>query len=81
MPTHRNTPLTFSREEMRQIRAQLNTPRARVECPICGEALTLIGPIVCDNSMGPTFEVVCEPCLRTTILTDVPGMPRSDSES
>ena len=81
MPNHRNTPMTFSRNEVRQIRALISTPRARVACPLCDKTLILIGPIVCDNSMGPTFEVTCESCHRTTIITDVPGIPRSETES
>ena len=79
MREHRHTPVLFSQEERQQIRAMLNTPRAQVTCPLCAEPLTLVGPIVCDNSMGPTFEVVCESCHRTAIITDVPGIPRSES--
>ena len=76
MPKQRNTPMMFSREEMRQIRSLMNTPRARVVCPLCGETLVIVGPVVCDNSLGPTFEVTCEPCHRTSIVTD--GRPEAE---
>jgi ribosomal protein S27E len=81
VPESRNTPMTFSREEIRQIRSLMNTPDARVACPLCGETLVIVGPIVCDNSLGPTLEVMCEPCHRTTIVTDSPGAHGPEAES
>jgi ribosomal protein S27E len=80
VPKHRYTPVMFSRKEIGQIRELIATPRARVACPVCGETLLLAGPIAGD-SIGPTFEVMCRPCHRTAIITDVPGTPGSQTES
>jgi ribosomal protein S27E len=79
MSKHRKTPVTFSREEVRQIRDLMDTPRARVACPLCTKTLMLVGPIASDNSLGRTFEVTCEYCRRSTIINDPPGTHRPKS--
>jgi hypothetical protein len=68
-----DTPVTFSRDEIRQIRELMSTPRARVVCPLCEATLMLIGPIEVHGKTGPTFEVTCRRCHRSSIITDVPG--------
>jgi hypothetical protein len=54
-----DTPVTFSRDEIRQIRELMSTPRARVVCPLCEATLMLTGPIEVHGKTGPTFEVTC----------------------
>jgi len=73
MSDSRETPVTFSREEIRRIRELMSTPRAQVVCPLCEATLMLVGPIEADGKVGTTFEVNCRPCHRSAIITDVPG--------
>ena len=74
-----DTPVTFSREEVRQIRDLMATPRARVACPLCGETLLLVGPLADVGSQGPLYEVTCRPCHRSAIITEAPGLRRPEA--
>ncbi len=78
MSDQRNTPMTFSRDEMRLIRDMMATPRARLACPLCGETLLLIGPIIGDGTWGRMFEVTCKPCSRTSVITEAAGTSRPE---
>ena len=69
-----DTPVTFSREEVRQIRRLICTPRAQVGCPLCGKTLLLVGPIKSEGTVGATYEVTCRPCHRSAIITDAPWL-------
>ena len=68
-----HTPVTFTREEARQIRELISTPNARVKCPRCGEEMELKGPIAVQGKLGPMFQVSCSPCHRSAIITESTG--------
>ena len=68
MSDFRHTPVTFTREEARRIREQLDTHDAGVSCPRCDAALEI---------QGPMFQVRCSPCNRSAIITETPGTRRS----
>jgi len=80
MPKFRETPVTFTRDEARKIREAMGESLARVACPRCGGQLTVSDPINRNDSVGASFEVVCEPCRRIAVITEVPGT-RSPEEN
>jgi len=67
-----NTPVIFSRDELRHIRQLMKTPRARVYCPRCGETLVMAGPIVGEGAERRCYELVCRPCHRSAVITEAP---------
>lgn len=73
MPKFRETPVTFTREEARQIREAMGRTLDHVDCPCCGGVLTISKPINRGGSVGVTFEVLCRPCRRIAVVTEVPG--------
>ncbi len=77
MSDFRHTPVTFTREEARRIREQLDTHDAGVSCPRCDAALEIQGPIAGGGTMGPMFQVRCAPCNRSAIITETRGTRRS----
>ena len=80
MPKYRYTPVAFDHEEIQQIRDLLGT-KAQATCPSCGETLLLAGPFYEADSADSTFDVMCRPCHRTATITDVPGIPSSQTAS
>ena len=75
------TPVTFSPQQARRIREMLGGSQLEAQCPLCGGALKLRGPIEGGGSLGPVWRVDCEPCHRTAFITEVPHTrePRSRS--
>ena len=73
MPKFRKTPVTFTVQEAREIRAAMGKSLIRVNCPRCGNMLTISNPIDRGGSVGASFEVCCEPCHRIAVVTEVPG--------
>jgi hypothetical protein len=76
MSHSRQTPVTFTREETRQIRDLMGTSNARILCPRCAEKLEVEGPIAGEGTLGPMFQVGCRPCHRSAIITETPGARR-----
>jgi hypothetical protein len=74
----RETPVTFTREEARQIRDAMGRTLDRVDCPCCGNALLISKPINRGGSVGVTFEVLCRPCRRVAVIAEVPGTRKAD---
>ena len=79
MPKFRETPVTFTRQEAREIREAMGGSLTRVDCPCCGNVLIISDPINRGGSVGATFEVRCDPCHRVAIITEVPGTRRPES--
>ncbi len=73
MPKFRETPVTFTRQEAREIREAMGRTLTSVECPCCGNVLTISDPIDRGGAVGASFEVCCEPCHRVAVVTEVPG--------
>ena len=78
MPKFRETPVTFTRQEAREIREAMGGSLTRVDCPCCGNVLIISDPINREGSVGATFEVRCEPCHRVAVITEVPGTRRPE---
>ena len=72
MPDKHDTPVTFSRSEMREIRATLGRDE-EAQCPHCTSPLTMRGPVAGDGTQGPVWFVRCDECHRAAFITDVPG--------
>jgi len=71
-----HTPVTFTREEARQIREALGTPAAKMSCPRCGGTLELQGPMAGGGTTVPMYQVRCSPCHRSAIINESPGSQR-----
>ncbi len=78
MSRPRETPVTFTHEEARKIRESMGRTLTHVDCPRCGNVLTIGDPMAREGSMGKSFEVRCEPCHRAAIITEVPGTRRPE---
>ena len=78
MSRPRETPVTFTHEDARKIREALGESRVDVNCPKCGNKLTIGEPMNREGSLGIAFEVRCEPCHRVAIITEVPGTRRPE---
>ena len=66
----RDTPTTFSREEVDEIRRMIATPETAIVCPRCGEELSTSLPIAGGGTMAAVWEVRCEQCHRSVVLSD-----------
>jgi ribosomal protein S27E len=73
MPKFGETPATFTHQEAREIREAMGRSLTRVDCPRCGNVLTISDRIDRGGSVGASFEVRCEPCHRVAVVTEVPG--------
>jgi hypothetical protein len=73
MPRIRETPVTFTHEEAREIREAMGRSLTRVDYPRRGNELTISDRIDRGGSVGASFEVRCEPCHRVAVVTEVPG--------
>lgn len=79
MPDQHDTPVTFSRAEMREIRKAVGEDEV-VHCPHCATTLTIRGPIAGGGTQGPVWHIECEACHRAAFLTEVPGSRRPGAE-
>ena len=68
MTTPSETPVTFTRDEAKRIRALLKTLPNRVYCPRCGDTLTLSEPGPSERDGHVAYEVICEPCRRAALI-------------
>ena len=69
MAEHSNTPVTFSREEMRKIREMLKTADKPAACPRCEEKLKVDGPIADRGPLDGSFLVRCQTCRRSAFIS------------
>jgi len=81
MSHFRETPVTFTRDEARNIREAMGRSLTGVACPCCGGMLSISEPINRRDSVGASFEVACEPCHRVAVITEVPGTRSPDATS
>jgi hypothetical protein len=65
------TPVTFSREEIAEIRVMLKTADKPASCPRCTEKLKIDGPIG-GGPLDDCFYVKCQACRRTGFITKTP---------
>ena len=63
-------PVFFSSEEMQQIRDAMRNSGDAVECPLCGQALAVRGPVTSEGRSVVMFCLDCKPCCRTAIITE-----------
>ena len=70
MPRSDGTPVSYTRDELDQIRDMLakHTPR---RCPICGGELESGGVFDARDSQEDVWALTCQPCNRMAILRDV----------
>ena len=64
------TPVSYSREELKQIREMLANELS-VRCPNCGAELQSGGVYDARDSQQDVWALVCDPCNRMAILRDV----------
>ncbi len=64
------TPVSFSRDELKQIRSML-AKKTEVKCPNCGNVLESGGVFDTRDSHEDVWALVCTPCNRMAILRDV----------
>jgi hypothetical protein len=65
------TPVTFSREELREIRRMLLEWQENPVCPRCGRHLTVVEPGP-GGATGPNmWHVSCPPCRRAAFIAGV----------
>jgi tRNA(Ile2) C34 agmatinyltransferase TiaS len=62
------TPLTFSREEIREIRKMLRDWQENPVCPRCGRHLTVVGPESVPGDEPDIWHVTCKPCRRAAFV-------------
>jgi hypothetical protein len=74
MPQNSDTPVTFSREETGEISRQLSTADEVPVCPVCGNELTVRGPIA-----GEYCYIKCHPCGRSALVTVSGGGAEPDA--
>jgi hypothetical protein len=72
MSDQHNTPVTFSRAEMREIRDAFGRGQ-EAQCPHCTSPLTMRGPVSAGGPQGPVWYVKCDECHRAAFVTEVPG--------
>ncbi len=66
-----DTPVTFSRDEIRRIRQLITELDQPLLCPRCGSALT-VGKPVGDGAVHTIWAVRCNACRRTVHVADLP---------
>ncbi|MGD2135537.1 MAG: hypothetical protein PVF27_05220 [Gemmatimonadales bacterium] len=72
MPDDHRTPVTYSKEEARQIRAAVRDESTPLNCPRCGRPLTVGAPVAGGGTMDLVWEVHCATCRRSVLVADVP---------
>ena len=70
------TPVTFSREEIAEIRVMLATWEKPPVCPRCEKALTVQEPE--DERLKGQVNLVCHACHRVAFVSREPGQRRFD---
>ncbi len=71
-PDAYDTPVTFSREEVREIREILGKDLP-LQCPHCGSGLQVRGPVAGGGTQGPVWYARCDACHRGGFVSEVPG--------
>jgi hypothetical protein len=79
MPDRHDTPVMFSRAEMREIREVLGRDE-EPQCPNCTGPLTIQGPLAASSAQGPVWSVKCDECHRAAFITEVPGSRTPEAE-
>ena len=64
--------MSFTPDEADAIRQMLVRPSAPVVCPRCGAALTTGEPIAGGGSIMMVWELSCERCRRTMVVSNLP---------
>ena len=72
MAGRESTPVSFTREELNQIREMLDK-HAKMQCPICGGHMESGGIYDERGSKEDVWALTCETCNRMAILRDVVG--------
>ena len=70
MPERSNTPVSFNRDELHQIREMLSK-HAPMLCPKCGGGMESGGVYDERGSKEDVWALTCETCNRMAILRDV----------
>jgi len=70
MSDYGKTPVSYTREELRQIRDMLSN-KLPIRCPECGGELESGGVYDARDSQQDVWALVCSPCNRMAILRDV----------
>ncbi|NIM47751.1 MAG: hypothetical protein GTN62_00180 [Gemmatimonadales bacterium] len=73
-----DTPVTYSREELREIRDSMAVPGAPPVCPLCGRELTVGKPIARSGDQGTIWHVRCKPCRRSAFVKEEPAGHRPE---
>jgi hypothetical protein len=71
MPVTSETPVTFSRDELRSIRRELRLPRHSPTCPRCQATLQIHGGI--SGSGYQMVHVRCVACCRVAFIGELPN--------
>jgi hypothetical protein len=71
MPVTSQTPVTFSREDLKTIRHTLDSQETSLACPRCGGALQVQGGVA--SSGYQMLHVRCGPCFRVAFVGELPG--------
>ena len=67
-----STPVTFSREEMAEIREMLNTLDATPMCPRCRDPLMVEELVDRGNPMAGSLYLKCLTCRRSAFIRQTP---------
>ncbi len=69
MPEDPVTPVTYTPEERKKIRASIDSGDKQPVCPRCGGELEVEGPITVPTTTQPYFQVGCKPCRRMAFIS------------
>lgn len=66
------TPVTYSKDEARQIREAVNDRTKPLVCPRCGLALGVSPPVAGGGTVETVWELRCDDCRRSLLVTAPP---------
>ena len=69
-PDEFDTPVTFSREEVRELREILGKDLP-LRCPHCDSSLKVRGPVAGGGTVGPVWHAGCDACHRGAFVAEV----------